>query len=281
MLSKRKKLFCFGYGYTAQHLEPLLQKRGFDIAGTTTTRDKVLPHLHLFNREKPIQNAKKVFENVTHILISIPPDAQGDIVLAMHAKDIQTIPNLEWIGYLSTTGVYGDRQGDWVDEDTKPAPATQRSIARLDAETKWRGFDLPAHIFRLSGIYGPGRSAIDTVREGQAQRINKKNHVFNRIHVDDIAQTLAASMTKPKPGAIYNLADDLPAPNEEVIAYARELLNLPPLPLIEYENARLTEMAKEFYSECKRVRNNKIKSELGVKLEYPNYKSGLKAILAD
>lgn len=275
-----KKLFCFGFGYSAQHLAARLKGTAISVSGTTTTPEKASDTIHLFNRDTPLVKPAAVFKDVTHLLISIPPDDKGDAVLSMHAKDIQRIPTLEWIGYLSTTGVYGDMKCAWVDEETPPVPQTPRSIARYEIEKKWQRFDLPAHIFRLSGIYGPGRSALDAVRQGRAQRINKMNHIFNRIHVADIAQTLQASMMKPKPGSLYNLADDMPAPNEEVIDYACQLLGHPSLPLIPYEQAELSPMAREFYAECKRIRNHKIKQELGVKLLYPNYKKGLDAIIA-
>ncbi len=197
---------------------------------------------------------------------------------------MQQLESLRWIGYLSTTGVYGDRGGDWVDENSQRVPTQDRSRRRALAEdswlTVWEHDGLPVHVFRLAGIYGPGRSAIDSLRDGTAKRIVKAGQVFSRIHVADIAAVLIASMARPNPGAAYNLCDDNPAPPDEVIAYAAELLGVQPPPVVRFEDAQLSEMARSFYADNKRVRNNRIKEELGVQLTFPDYRSGLQAILA-
>lgn len=185
----------------------------------------------------------------------------------------------DWVGYLSTTGVYGDHQGGWVDEATPLSPSTTRGQLRVEAEAAWQSLGLPLHIFRIAGIYGPGRGPFAKVRNGTARRIIKKNQVFSRIHVDDIAQVLAASISKPNPGAIYNLCDDDPAPPEDVIEHAAALLGLPIPPAQDFETAEMTPMARSFYAESKRVRNDRIKEELGVKLLFPDYRSGLKSLL--
>jgi nucleoside-diphosphate-sugar epimerase len=187
---------------------------------------------------------------------------------------------LEWIGYLSTTGVYGDRAGGWVDETAELRPVNARSRWRVEAEAAWAASGLPVEIFRLAGIYGPGRSAFDRLREGRAQRIVKQGQIFSRIHVDDIAAALAASIAAPRPAVVWNLADDEPAPPEDVIAYAAELLGLPVPPAIPFEEAELSPMARSFYAESKRVSNRRLRETLGVALAHPTYREGLRAILA-
>jgi nucleoside-diphosphate-sugar epimerase len=186
-----------------------------------------------------------------------------------------------WVGYLSTTGVYGDHGGAWVDETTPLTPSTQRGRARVQAEAAWQAIpNLPLHIFRLAGIYGPGRGPFAKVRAGTAQRIIKQGQVFSRIHVDDIAQAVAASMMHPTQGDIYNLCDDDPAPPQDVIGYAAKILGLPQPPEVDFETADLSPMARSFYSESKRVSNAKVKRDLRITLIHPTYKSGLDAMLA-
>jgi nucleoside-diphosphate-sugar epimerase len=217
-------------------------------------------------------------------LLSAPPDAAGDPVLASHANDLAAA-RPSWLGYLSTTGVYGDRAGEWVDEQTPPAPQSERAMRRLAAEQAWlawgRAHEMPVHIFRLAGIYGPGRNQLESLREGTARRIVKPGQVFSRIHVEDIANVLEASIAKPNAGAIYNVCDDEPAPPHEVIEYAAKLLNTTPPPLERFEDAArsMSEMALSFYADSKRVRNERIKTELGVALGYPTYREGLMALL--
>ena len=224
-----------------------------------------------------------VLSQATHVLVSAGPSAEGDPVLnALHDAIAAKASALDWLGYLSTTGVYGDHNGDWVDEDTPLSPTTKRGQMRKSAEEAWRAIpDLPLHIFRLAGIYGPGRGPFEKVRQGTARRIIKQGQVFSRTHVEDIAQVLAASIERPAPGTAYNVCDDDPAPPQEVIAHAATLLGLPVPPAIPIEQAEMTPMARSFYAESKRVRNERIKQALGVRLRYPTYREGLAALLKD
>ncbi|WP_090201542.1 SDR family oxidoreductase [Yoonia tamlensis] len=273
-------VLTFGYGYSAQALGRVLLPQGHKMLGTT--RGAPAPADGAQIVQWPDADMTESLDRATHLLVSIAPDAEGDPVLAaLRAEIIARAHRFKWVGYLSTTGVYGDHGGGWVDETTPLTPATKRGIARVKAEAAWAAIpDLPLHIFRLAGIYGPGRGPFAKVRNGTARRIIKKNQVFSRTHVDDIAQVLAASMAQPNPGAVYNVCDDDPAPPEDVIGYAAELLGLPMPPAVDFATADLTPMARSFYAESKKVRNDRIKSELGVKLLYPDYRSGLKALLA-
>lgn len=287
-----QKLFCFGYGYTADFLVQSLraEKTAWSFAGTTRDhekRDMMVEHgieTHIFRTDDPLTDPANALRGTTHLLISTPADDFGDPSFRLHYNDILNIPTLEWVGYLSTTGVYGDRNGDWVDENTPLSPRTKRGIRRARAEEQWRElwftYKLPVHIFRLAGIYGPGRNALDSVRAGSARRINKPGQAFSRIHVDDIVQILRASFNHPHPGAIYNMADDYPAPSHEVIAYACEVLGKPVPPLLDYASADLAPITMSFYSDNKRVRNDRIKDELGVRLMYPTFREGLLACRA-
>ena len=259
---------------------------GWQVAGTTRSEDSAERlrsegfEVRLFDRGRPLSAPSEALVGVTHLLTSVPPDEAGDPVLDAHRADILACKSLTWIGYLSTTGVYGDRQGDWVDEDSALEPTGNRGQRRLDAERAWLALEgRPAHLFRLAGIYGPGRNALETVRSGRARRIDKPGQVFSRIHRDDIVAVLAASIAKPHPGRAYNLCDDEAAPPEEVIAHACGLLGVEPPPLIPFEEAELSPMARSFYRDNKRVSNRRIKEELGVSLAYPNYRSGLQALL--
>ncbi len=222
-------------------------------------------------------------DGVTHLLISTAPKANGDPVLAALQDEIAArAAQFEWVGYLSTTAVYGDHQGAWVDETTPPAPTAERGRWRVKAEQQWMSIpELPTHIFRLAGIYGPGRGPFSKLKRAGMRRIIKPGQVFSRIHVADIAQVLAASMAAPNPGAIYNVCDDEPVPPQDVIAYAAELQGLPLPPEVPFDEADLTPMARSFYNENKRVRNDRIKDELGVRLLYPDYRTGLEALMKD
>ncbi len=291
MNAARPQLFCFGLGYSATALAEALRGDGWRIAGTTrnparaaTLADRgfaVVP----FDRGRPLADPDGLLARTTHLLSSVPPDAVGDPVLDRHAADLARYAGtIRWAGYLSTTGVYGDRGGAWVDEATPPAPGQARSRRRLAAEQGWmelhRATGLPVHLFRLAGIYGPGRSALDQVRAGRPRRIDKTGQVFSRIHVADVVAVLRASMAQPDPGAAYAVADDCPAPAHEVTAHACRLLGVPPPPLIPYEQACLSPAAQSFYAESRRARNDRIKEELGVSLTFPDYRAGLAAILA-
>ncbi len=279
-------LFCFGLGYSAGFLARRLAGEGWRVGGTSRNPAAVtdLPRV-AFARDQPLDGATSHFGETTHLLMSIPPDAQGDPVADIYSGAIGRLPCLKWLGYLSTTGVYGDHGGGWVDETSELRPTGERGRRRVKAEAAWRDLEdrygVPVHIFRLAGIYGPGRSAFDGLREGRAQRIDKPGQVFSRIHVADIVEVLLASMARPRPRAAYNVCDDDPAAPAAVIAFAAELLGLPVPPLVPFETAVLSEMARSFYDDNKRVANRRIKEELGVTLRYPSFRQGLPAILAE
>ncbi len=279
-----KTLLSFGHGYCAKALTPQLLSQGWVIYGTTRSAENLAKLGEAGVR--PIlwgDDIMSALEEATHVLISAAPSKDGDPILAQYGAAIAAAAKqLRWAGYLSTTGVYGDHGGDWVDENTPPTPSTTRGQRRVDAEYAWnRVPDLPLHIFRLAGIYGPGRGPFAKVKSGQARRIIKTNQVFSRIHVADIAQIIEASINAPNPGAIYNLCDDDPAPPQDVIAYAAQLLNLPIPPAEPFEQAEMSPMARSFYQESKRVRNGRVKQELGISLLYPDYRTGLRALLAE
>jgi nucleoside-diphosphate-sugar epimerase len=282
-------LFCFGLGYSALALARRVAAAGRAVTGTcrSTERQALLRmsgfSAVLFDRDRPVDSAR--LHGVTHLLVSVPPDTAGDPVLTMHRGDIAAMSKLSWLGYLSTTGVYGDRGGGWVDETAQLLPTGERGRRRVAAERGWldlwQNHGVPVHIFRLAAIYGPGRNAFDTLRSGTARRIDKPGQVFSRIHVADLASVLIASMEHPRPGAVYNVCDDDPAPPAAVVARAAELLGIEPPPLISLDAAALSPMARSFYDDNKRVANRLIKTELGVTLRYPDYRDGLAAILAE
>ena len=285
-----RHLYCFGLGYSGLALAQTLTSESWTVSGTTQSADKQATlaaegvSADLFERTRPLDDARVALSGTTHLLVSVPPDAQGDPVIDAHGSEIASIPTLSWVGYLSTVGVYGDRDGAWVDETSDCCPANERGARRVAAERQWLEFgrhaNVPVHVFRLAGIYGPRRNSIDSARAGSAKRIFKPGQVFSRIHVDDIVQVLRASMAQPEAGAIYNVCDDEPAPPQDVVAFACELAGLPAPPLVQYEEADLSAMARSFYAECKRVRNDRIKTRLGVTLRYPDYRAGLRAIAA-
>ena len=275
----KKTLLSFGHGYSAKALAKRLLGKGWRIIGTTRSPEKASALVKTGVEAVVWPGEPLPFDEVSHILTSVSPGADGDPVLAAHASEIAGASHLKWVGYLSTTGVYGDHQGDWVDENTALTPSTERGIARLKAEAEWSSLGVPLHIFRLAGIYGPGRGPFSKVRSGKARRIIKDGQVFSRTHVDDIAQILEASIERPNPGRAYNVCDDDPAPPQDVIAYAAELLGMPVPEAVPFEDAELSPMARSFYAESKRVRNDRIKDELGVKLIYPDYRAGLRALL--
>ncbi len=276
-------LLSLGHGYSARALARLLLPQGWRILGTTRRSD-MAPALAETGVEPVLWEEHAVREalaQATHLLVSAGPDKRGDPSLNLIADAIaERAHEIYWVGYLSTTGVYGDHHGAWVDETTPLTPGTERGEQRVEAEAAWGAIHgLPLHVFRLAGIYGPGRGPFAKVRAGKARQIIKRGQVFSRIHVDDIAQVLAASIERPNPGAVYNVCDDEPAPPQDVIAHAAELLNLPEPPKVDYRKAEMSEMARSFYAESKRVSNERIKAELGVELKYPDYRAGLRALL--
>jgi nucleoside-diphosphate-sugar epimerase len=282
------RLFCFGFGYAAEALARRLSARTTALAGTRTRLDEspapLGARLAAFQSDRTTGEVRSLLSGTTHLLVSIPPDLEGDVVLRHFRDDLMALPELDWVAYLSTVGVYGDCQGRWVDETSPTRPTSERSLRRLQAELAWRDFGRDSgrrvEVFRLAGIYGPGRSVIDSLRAGTARRIVKPGQVFNRIHVDDIALVLARAVDKPAGHAIYNVSDDEPAPPEDVVAYAAELLGLPVLPEVPFARAGLGDMAASFWAECKRVSNSRIKTALGVALAYPTYREGLRALIS-
>ena len=287
MTAANKRLFCFGLGYTGQVLALSLKARGWTVAGTcrdSKGRDALAEagiEAFLFDGDGPMEGAGAALESATHLLSSVPPGGDGDAVLRHHRADIQAHGAWDWVGYLSTTGVYGDTGGAVVDETAPLKPTSERSQRRVVAEEAWRAL-AGAHVFRLAGIYGPGRCALDQARTGAARRVLKPGHAFSRIHVDDIAGVLRASMDTPRPGAVYNVCDDHPAEPSEVTAYACELLGLDPPPAVAFEDAArdMSAMGRSFWRDNRRVDNALIKEELGVALKHPDYRAGLGAILA-
>jgi nucleoside-diphosphate-sugar epimerase len=289
--SGMSRLFAFGLGFSALAFAKRLSAKGWQIAGTVRGEDKIERlsrqgySLAQFSDDHRSDDVSNLLQDTTHLLHSIPPGSEGDPVLARYRRDIEGLNSLRWIGYLSTVGVYGDQHGNWVDESTDPKPNTARTGARVDAELAWlrlgEEIGVPTHIFRLAGIYGPGRSVFDKLKAGTARRIKKDGQVFSRIHVEDIAGVLESSIAQPRAGAIYNVADDEPAAPGEVVAYAAELMGVPAPPEIDFADADLTPMARSFYEGSRRIRNTRIKSELGVTLNYPTYREGLAALLAE
>lgn len=273
-------LLSLGYGYSARWLAASLPEH-WCVIGTTRSSAKAAEMRASGIRPVDWADPGAVAAAIAaadHVLISMPPDAEGDPALARHRADLLAA-RPRWIGYLSTTGVYGDRAGGWVDETDPLRPINARSIWRMAAEQAWSEIGLPVTLFRLAGIYGPGRSAFDRLRAGTAQRVVKPGQVFSRIHVEDIALALRAAMDLPSRGQIYNLADDEPAPPQDVIAFAANLLSLPVPPAIAFEEAELSPMARSFYANSKRVSNARAKRELGWQPRYPTYRDGLRAIL--
>ncbi len=277
-----QKLFAFGLGFTSLALATRLQAQGFAVAGTCRSADKADAlrargiDAHVYGPDQRFDASALI--GTTHLLLSVPPDEAGDPVARDYGAALAALP-LTWAGYLSTTGVYGDRGGDWVSEASPLEPTTERGARRLLAEQQWASLNLPLHIFRLAGIYGPGRNQLVSLRQGKARRVIKQGQVFSRIHVDDIAEILLASIAHPNIGAAYNVCDNDPAPPQEVVTHAAGLLGIAPPTEINFEDADLSPMAKSFYAESKRVSNNRIREELGVTLKYPTYREGLQALL--
>lgn len=284
-------LLAIGYGYSARRLRRRLEPKGWRVIGTGRSgraceaigKDGV--EAVCFDGTVASRALAAALETATHVVVSVPPGAVGDPVLALHAVDFMRARQLQWVGYLSTVGVYGDHAGGWVDETTPVNPGSQRSRWRAAAESEWmrlgQSSGIRVELFRLAGIYGPGRSAFDALRSGTARRIVKAGQVFNRIHVDDIAGILEAAMARPTDLGVYNVSDEEPAPPQDVIAHAADFLGIPAPPAVPFEAAQLTAMARSFYDECKRVSSQRTRAALGVTLTCPSYREGLAAILAD
>lgn len=274
-----KHLLCFGFGFSARTLTAKLDRNEWRVSATTRGHDALAADV------TSIRFGDALPADVTHVVISAPPGENGDPVIASYGDWLKRQTGIVWTGYLSTTGVYGDRQGEWVDEESPLTPSTQRGEKRLAAERAWLALHaqnpLGLQLFRLAGIYGPGRNQLLSLIDGTAKRVVKAGQVFSRIHVEDIAGVLLASMARPDPTRAYNVCDDEPCPPQEVVTYAAGLLGIIPPPEVSFDEAELSAMAKSFYAESKRVANGRIKSELGYALIYPTYREGLQALVAD
>ena len=285
-------MFFFGFGYVASAVAPLLREQGWDMAGTTRTNDKVNAmweqgvEPHIWPGEAPLEAPLKVLKGVTHILISIPPGPQGDVVIKHHQRLlVKLAPDLEWIGYLSACTVYGDTKGEWCSEDYQPNPATPRGKLRLRVETNFRKIgkkaSLPMHVFRAGAIYGPGRNAIGRVAKGRARIFKKADHYISRVHVEDLAATILASIQKPNPNSIYNVVDDYPSGLDEPVEFAAKALGMPQPPISDADENpdEVPPAFQNSLSENRRVRNDLIKSELGVQLQYPTFREGYQSLI--
>lgn len=281
-------LFVFGLGFSARRFSECARGRFPQIVATVTDPDKARAletetglSMRAFGPDTDDPRIPADLAAADALLVSVPPDRDGDPVLRRFHDDIAK-SRIGWIGYLSTIGVYGDQGGAWIDEATPTAPTSERTRRRVEVERAW--LELGARtgkavqVFRLAGIYGPGRNPFVKLAEGRAQRIVKPGQVFNRIHADDIAAVLAASLDRPRPGAVYNVADDEPAPPQDVVALAAEMAGVAPPPETPFAGAPMSPMARGFYGENKRVRNRLIADELGVRLAYPTYREGLAAL---
>ena len=286
-----RKMFCFGLGFSAKCLGLRLLQAGWDVAGTCRSPVQaealIAEDFEAYVFDGDDMPSAEVLEGTTHVLISIPPGTAGDPALAHFGEALVALPDLEWLGYLSTTGVYGNTDGKWVDESAPVQADVPRSQDRAEAEQGWLAHHeaqgLPVHIFRLAGIYGPGRNPLVRIRAGKARRIVKPGHQFSRIHVEDIANVLEASIAKPNPGAIYNVCDDEPEEPGIITEFGCQLLGVEPPPPTPFEDAAkgMTPMGLSFWHDNRRVRNDRIKSELGVRLSYPTYREGLRALAED
>jgi nucleoside-diphosphate-sugar epimerase len=285
-----RHLFCFGCGYVARRLGRRILAAGGRVSGTARSEDGAAAlrergiTAHVFDSSAPVPAS--AFAGVTDLLCSIPPGAGGDDgVLSLHGDALAALPDLRWAALLSTTGVYGDTGGAWIDEDAPLRPMNERTERRVAAERDWLAWGeasgKPVQVYRLPGIYGPGRTPFARLRAGQARRILKPGQVFNRIHVDDIADALLLGMRQPHKGPVFHLADDEPAPADEVLAFAASLIGLPAPPSVPIEEAGLSPMGQSFYAECKRLSNARVKKELGFRPRYPSYREGLAASLAE
>ena len=282
------RLFVFGYGYSARALAKRLTPRGWTVAATFREPGGEARLVAEGIEPVAVSDAGRIAAQMgaaQAVLITAPPTAQGCPALPALVRPMARAGAFpDWIGYLSTTGVYGDRQGGWVFEQSRLAAQSAEGARRVAAERDWlevgRGMGLTITLHRLPGIYGPGRSAFDRLREGRARRVAAPGQVFSRIHVDDLAAGLEASIARPRAGGVYNLCDDEPAPNSQVVAHAATLLGIAPPPEETLDLDALAPSARRFYAETKRVSNALAKAELGWRPLYPTYREGLTAILA-
>ena len=273
-----KKLFCFGVGFSGLEILKHAKRAGFDVAGCVRSEEKAN---HLKSETgfdiTTIDNVD--LTDCTHIITTVHTNGMDDFIYDGFGDKIKSLSTLEWFGYISTTGVYGNTDGAWVDEDSPLNPTGFMGEQRIAVEKLWLDNVPQTHIFRLPGIYGPGRSALDAVRHEGARAIRKQGQIFSRIHTYDIAQTVIASMNNINFGSVYNVIDDEPCANLDVMEYACQLLKMEMVPIIDFEKAEMSEMARSFYMDSRRVSNKKIKNELKVNLKYPSYREGLSAIL--
>lgn len=284
----RPLLLVLGMGYSASRFVQLHRSMFGRVAASVRSMDKQ-EHLSAAGidafplKGEASEGLARAAGEASHVLVSIPPGEEGDPALNVLGDVLRDSESLRWIGYLSTTAVYGDREGAPTDENAPPNPQSDRAKRRAEAETAWRalaGENRAVQVFRLSGIYGPGRNALAELKAGTARRLTKPGQVFNRVHVDDIAQVLAAAIRRPEAGPVFNLADEQPAPSHEVVTFAAKLLGVEPPPLMPVEEAGLSEMARSFWAENKRITARKIETELGVDLLFPTYREGLLALFA-
>ena len=288
-------LVCFGLGYSAEHFVAAFGGNFDRIVGTVRSAERAailnvydgarLQAL-LFDGATATAELTKAIAEAEAVLISVPPNDAGDPVLRVFGNAFNDAGRLRAVVYLSTVGVYGNHNGAWVDEDTPPRPLQPRSRERLAAERAWQALGarrgIAVAILRLAGIYGPGQNALVQIARGKARRVVKPRQIFNRIHVTDIAQAIDAALTRAASG-VFNVADDEPAPPSEPILFAAGLMGVPPPPEIPFAEAAptMSPMALSFWQDCRRVRNDKLKRELGVVLRYPTYREGLRALFAE
>ncbi|MEM7695840.1 MAG: NAD(P)-dependent oxidoreductase [Pseudomonadota bacterium] len=278
------RLVCLGFGFSAKAF--MRAARPASVVGTTRSEEKA-DDLHQWGVRSVVWDGSgsaslsEAVRDATHVLVSAAPTEAGDPFRQALERDFSRAPNLSWIGYLSTVGVYGDHEGAVVDERAACRATADRGVWRIGAEDEWfalgKRLQVPVGVFRLAGIYGPGRNPLVALSEGRARRIVKAGQVFNRIHVEDIARVLLAAVAAPQ-ARYYNVADDEPAPPQDVVTYAASLMGVAPPEEIAFETAALSPMARSFYGEVKRISNARIKGELGVRLHYPTYREGLSAL---
>jgi nucleoside-diphosphate-sugar epimerase len=273
-----QKILIFGLGYTGARIAKVLQKQGWAVVGTVRSSEKINKLMSEGLNPILFDEAFGEISTSTHILCTVPPGDGGDPTLSVYASVIRKC-KFKWVGYLSTTGVYGDLKGAEANEGTPTNPTNIRSKRRVEAEYFWQKLVPSTHVFRLPGIYGPGRSVIDRIKANQMSFTDKPGHRFSRIHVDDIVGAIIASISKPTAGAVYNVVDDLPSEAGDLFRFAAELLGKPQPQPVPFAEADLTPMARSFYSDNRTVSNALIKQVLNYKLQYPTYREGLRAII--